>query len=146
MRKQNPQVVIVIERKGPGCFVTLVYFIFVGSWLSLLWSGVAWLFVLPIVTMPVTFKMINMLPKVATLREPTNEFQATIEGNITRITAREQQQRPFWMRTLYFLLIGFWLSGVWMALAWLFSLTLVGIPAAIWMYNRVPAITTLRRY
>ncbi len=55
--------------------------------------------------------------------------------------------QPFWLwRTLYFVLIGWWVSFVWMSLAWAFSATLVGIPVAIWMWNRVPCITTLARY
>jgi len=46
---------------------------------------------------------------------------------------------------LYFIVIGFWFSLVWMLLAWIFAtLTLgFGLPLALWMFDRTPAITTL---
>ena len=50
------------------------------------------------------------------------------------------------LRVFYFLLIGWWLSGVWMLLAWFLGLTIIGLPLTIMMYDRVPAVTTLRRY
>jgi uncharacterized membrane protein YccF (DUF307 family) len=62
------------------------------------------------------------------------------------VRATDIEQRPFLLRALYFLLVGWWLSLLWLTLAWFASITLIGIPLAIWLYNRVPAITTLRRY
>jgi uncharacterized membrane protein YccF (DUF307 family) len=57
------------------------------------------------------------------------------------------RQRPFLLRALYFILVGFWLSLVWLIIAWViagFTLGL-GLPVAFWMFDRVPAITTLAR-
>jgi hypothetical protein len=31
-------------------------------------------------------------------------------------------------------------------LAWLCAGTLIGLPLAIWLWNRLPAVTTLRRF
>jgi uncharacterized membrane protein YccF (DUF307 family) len=55
-------------------------------------------------------------------------------------------QPAFWKRALYFIFVGWWLSGLWIVVAWLLSVTILGLPLAIMMYNRLPAITTLHRY
>ena len=126
--------------------MTLLWFVFVGWWLSAIWIAIAWFLIALIVTMPIGLMMINVLPKIASLREPSQEFRTTIEGTITRVEQTNLRQYPFILRAIYFLLIGWWLSGIWMSVGWVASVTIVGLPVAIWMFNRVPAITTLRRY
>ena len=46
----------------------------------------------------------------------------------------------------WFVLVGWWASGVWMGLAWLLSLTVIGLPIALLMFNRTPFIASLYRY
>lgn len=146
MIDQSSTGAVRVQRRQPGCLITLLWFIFIGSWLSLIWIAVAWVLIVLIVTMPIGLAMINMLPKIATLREPSTELRATIEGTVTAMTETSIRQPPFILRAVYFILIGWWLSALWLAVAWAASVTLIGIPLAIWMYNRVPAVTTLRRY
>jgi len=55
------------------------------------------------------------------------------------------EQRPLLIRAVYFLLVGWWLSGLWMALAYAFLISIIGLPAAFWMYGRIGAVTTLFR-
>ncbi|MCC6629507.1 MAG: YccF domain-containing protein [Chloroflexi bacterium] len=134
---------VPVQQRQPGCLLTLIWFVLVGWWASALWIGLAWTLVVLIITMPLGLIMINMVPLVATLRQPATEYTVTAAGGL-----REQgiPQHPFLLRALYFILIGWWLSAAWLAVSWAASVTLIGIPLAIWMYNRVPAITTLRRY
>jgi uncharacterized membrane protein YccF (DUF307 family) len=47
---------------------------------------------------------------------------------------------------LYFILIGWWFGAIWSLLAWLLCITVIGIPVGVMMYNRLPAVMTLRRY
>jgi uncharacterized membrane protein YccF (DUF307 family) len=135
-----------VRQGGHGCLVTLLWFVFVGWWLSAIWIAVAWFLIALIITMPIGLMMINVLPKIASLREPSQEFRTTIEGTITRVEQTNLRQYPFVLRAIYFLLIGWWLSGIWMSVGWVASVTIVGLPVAIWMFNRVPLVTTLRRY
>lgn len=132
----------IVVRQGHGCVVTALWFLLVGWWLSALWIAVAWFFVVLIVTMPIGLIMINKLPLIVSLQPETTALTATAEG--LRVTTLPQ--RNLLLRALYFLVIGWWLSLLWMEAAWLVAITLVGLPLAIWMFNRVPAVTTLRRY
>ena len=137
---------VQVQGGGQGCLVTLLWFVFIGWWLSAIWIAVAWFLIALVVTMPIGLMMINALPKIASLREPSREFRPTIQGTITRVETSSLQQYPFLLRAVYFVVVGWWLSGIWMSVGWLASVTIVGLPVAIWMFNRVPAITTLRRY
>ena len=122
-------------RHGPNWFITLLWFIFVGSWLSALWSFGAWLLIISVIGMPLGNAMLNHLPHVAALQPPL------------RPEGIERPGPVFWLwRALYFVLVGWWLSLVWLSVAWAVSLTLIGLPLAVAMWNRTPAITTLARY
>ena len=48
------------------------------------------------------------------------------------------------LRAVWFVFIGWWLSGLTVLLAVVLQLTIIGIPAAIWLINRIPQITTLK--
>lgn len=125
-----------------------------------IWIGVAWILILLVVTMPIGLIMVNKVPKVATLADPSREFSAVTEGTATRIQQTERAQRPMWARAIYFVLIGWWFSGIWLSLAWTIGVIAMAliilivtapigavlVPLTTWMYNQVPAITTLKRY
>jgi uncharacterized membrane protein YccF (DUF307 family) len=49
------------------------------------------------------------------------------------------------LRLAYFVLVGWWLSFLWSNVAWVVSATVIGLPLGIWMFNRLPALTTLMR-
>lgn len=48
------------------------------------------------------------------------------------------------VRLVYFVLIGLWLSGIWAVVAWLLCVTVIGLPAGLWMLNRLPQVVTLK--
>jgi uncharacterized membrane protein YccF (DUF307 family) len=54
-------------------------------------------------------------------------------------------QHPFALRALYFALIGWWFSLVWSVLAWALCVSIIGLPLGVWMFNRLPEVTTLMR-
>lgn len=139
---QQPPIVVAANRSNPGCLVTLLWFIFVGWWLSAIWIIVAWLLIVLVVTMPIGLVMLNKLPMIVSLRPETTQF--SVHGTVLRET--HLAQFPLALRIVYAVLVGWWLSLAWMSVAWLACASLVGIPLGIWMFNRVPAVTTLRRY
>lgn len=50
----------------------------------------------------------------------------------------------FLVRFIWYILIGWWLSGIAIGLGWFFALTIIGLPVAFWIFNRIPAVMTLR--
>ena len=133
---------------GPGCLVRGLYFIFIGVWLGAIWIAIAWLLNITIIGLPLGLAMINSLPQVMTLR-PARRREVIEVRNGVPVVVRSQPlpQYNFFVRAMYFILIGWWLSLVWMILAWLLTgITLgLGLPLAFWMFDRVPALTTLAR-
>jgi uncharacterized membrane protein YccF (DUF307 family) len=142
----SPQGPVVIDRGQPGCLISVLWFIFVGSWLSFFWAFAAWILIVLIIPMPIGLAMLHRVPLIASLRSPTREYVMATEGTAMRIREFPPQQRPFILRAIYFLLIGWWFSFIWLVAAWLTTATLILLPVGIWMMNRLPAVTTLQRY
>ena len=124
----------------PNLFLRVIWFILVGWWLTGILSAAAWALNATIIGLPLGLWIINRLPFVATLR-PIGTVYWLDEGVLRAAT----EQRPFLVRAVYFLLVGWWLSGLWMAAAYVLLLTIIGMPAAFWMYGRIGAVTTLYR-
>ena len=133
--------------QGPSLVVRAVYFLLIGWWASGIWLGVAWLLNVTIVLMPVGIKMINYVPKVVSLKHRTIEMEShtDADGDVT-VTQRSKPQHSLLVRGVYVLLVGWWASGIWLSVAWLASVSLVGLPVAIWMYGRLPYVVSLYRY
>jgi uncharacterized membrane protein YccF (DUF307 family) len=143
---QQSHATIVTSNNQPGCLISVLWFIFIGSWLSFFWILIAWALTVLIVTMPIGIAMMHRVPRIATLRAPSREYLVATEGTATRIQEIRTPQRPFIIRAIYFVLIGWWLSFVWVIVAWATTATIVLLPLSIWMMNRIPAVTTLQRY
>lgn len=143
----TPSSPVSVPNPGPGCLVRGLYFIFVGSWLGLIWILAAWFFNLTIIGLPIGLAMINSIPQIMTLRPKRVQTTVQVQNGAPVVRQVPLQQPPFLLRALYFILIGFWFSLVWVLLAWVFSaLTLgFGLPLAFWMFDRTPCVTTLAR-
>jgi uncharacterized membrane protein YccF (DUF307 family) len=135
------------SQSGPGLLIRVLWFLFIGWWLGLIWVLIAWFFNLTIIGMPLGLAMINNIPQVMTLRSARVYTVIENRNGSQVIRQRPLEQNPFLLRALYFLAVGFWFSLVWMLLAWLISLLTLGLafPLSFWMFNRVPAVTTLAR-
>ena len=136
-----------VETGGPGCLVRILYFVFIGWWLGLIWVFVAWFFNLTIIGLPVGLLMINRIPQVMTLRPSRVQQKVKIVDGAPVLHQAPLQQNPFLLRAVYFLLIGWWFSLVWMVLAWVLTVTTGGLatPLTFIIFDQVPAITTLAR-
>jgi uncharacterized membrane protein YccF (DUF307 family) len=143
----QPQTVYVnTSNSGPGCLVRWLYFFIIGIPLGLVWTIIAWVLMVTVIGLPLGLWMVNRIPQVMTLKEPRTTTRVTVVNGVA-VVQHNVDQAPFLLRAIYFLLVGWWLSLVWMILAWVFTtLTLgFGIPLAFWMFDRVPALTTLSR-
>ena len=139
---------IIREHKsGPSLLVRFIWWLLVGWWASGIAIGIAWVALGTIVGIPIGIWLINRLPSILTLRPRTRQWSVGQDAEGRTIMVEGGTTRTAWpIRGLWFLLIGWWASGLWMMIAWLISLTLIGLPLALLMFNRTPFVASLYRY
>ncbi len=130
----------LVAVRPPNLILRVLWLVLIGWWLTGILSAAAWALNATIIGLPLGLWIINRLPFVATLH-PIATFYRVEDGNVVSAVS----QRPFLIRAIYFLLIGWWLSGLWMAVAYAALITIIGLPVAFWMYGRIGAVTTLFR-
>ncbi len=143
---QGHQQVFVTERSGPGMLVRVIWYIFVGWWLSAIAIGVGWFFAVTIIGLPIAFMVFNRIPALMTLRARTVIYETEVRDGVSYVCGRNPNQLPILLRAIWFVLIGWWLGFIWMYAAWFISLLIVTLPIGIVMMNRVGGVMTLLRY
>ena len=138
-------VVVEGSRENPGCLIQLLWFVFIGWWFGQLWIAVAWFLMLTIVGIPLGVAMMNKVPWVIALRGESEALRVATAGGVTMVSRTQVPQYNLVLRALWFLLVGWWLSAAWMEVAYFFCLTIIGLPLGFWMFDRVPALVSLRR-
>jgi uncharacterized membrane protein YccF (DUF307 family) len=133
---------LVVRQAGPNLLIRALYFVLFGLWFSGVWAAVAWVLCVTIIGLPLGLWMLNRLPQVTTLAPSRREFQIIASGQVIDV---KTPQRPFLVRALYFILIGWWFSALWIGAAWALCATVLGMVVGFWMLNRVPAVITLAR-
>lgn len=143
---REPSVGAERRDESPSLLVRALWFVFVGSWLSGLWLSVAWVLNVTVIGMPLGLKMINKVPYIVSLKARSIENQVIdADGEVT-VRSGRREQRSLLVRGVYFVLVGWWASAFWMAGAWLLSVSIVGLPVAVWMYGKLPLVVSLYRY
>lgn len=141
------------QRQGPGLFVRLIYFWFIGWWVGLFWLNLGFALCAFIVTLPVGLMMLNRLPRVMTLRPAGTSTRVNVTsvqaGPVSmqnvNVTVGGTQQYNFFMRALYYVFVGCWAGYLWACLAYACCCTFVLLPVGIIMFDRLPAVLTLRK-
>ena len=134
-------------RHEPNILVRFLWFILIGWWLSGVVIVLAWLASVTVIGLPIGLLLLNRLPALATLKATPGDLRITYDEQRGRTTSMVQsgRQRPFALRALWFVFVGWWLTGLWLAAAWFLSWTVIGLPIAFWMYAMVGTVVTLRR-
>lgn len=135
-------------RKDPGVpfIIRVLWFFFVGWYITGTWVLVAWLFNLTLIGLPVGVWMLNRVPLVLTLRtESTYQIAELRDGRI-RAQYSGPRQHGWLLRLIYFILIGWWFSLLWAVVGWLLCVSIIGLPIGVLMLNRLPEVTTLMRH
>lgn len=133
-------------QRNPGCLIQLLWFALIGWWAGQIWVAIAWLLMLTIVGIPLGVSMLNRVPEVIALRNPlATATVIRVEGDTVVTRSVEVPQRNLLLRALYFLLIGWWLTALWIEAAYALCVSIIGLPIGLWMYDRVPALLSLRR-
>jgi uncharacterized membrane protein YccF (DUF307 family) len=133
-------------QRNPGCLVQLLWFALVGWWAGQVWVAIAWGLMVTIIGIPLGVAMLNRVPEVIALRNPLATATVThVDGDTVVTRGIEVPQHNLLLRALYFLLIGWWLSALWIEFAYALCVSIIGLPIGLWMYDRVPALVSLRR-
>ncbi|WP_435099122.1 YccF domain-containing protein [Halarchaeum sp. P4] len=115
--------------------VRALWFVVIGWWATPVLVNVAWFLNVTVVGIPLGIKLINLVPTALTLKEPRS-MDAADGGS----------QHNLLLRAVYFVLVGWWASLFWANLAALLAVTIVGLPVAIWMFGKLPYVTSLYRF
>lgn len=113
-----------------------LWFVLVGWWATVIVVNVAWACMVTVILIPVGVKLVNLVPTVLTLAEPHSLSDAENAGG----------QHSLVLRAIYFVLVGWWLSVLWANVAAFLAITVIGLPIAFWMFNRLPYVTSLYRF
>ena len=133
------------QNTGPGCFVRLIYFVFVGWWLSALCITISYLLMVTVIGIPISVTILNRLPQITALDPRSQRTQVTTTGNTTVINFQVgATQRNWIVRAVYFIFVGWWLTFGYLMLAWIVTVFTLGW-AALFLYKPVPALLTLHR-
>lgn len=132
----------VQESAQRSIIVRAVWFVLVGWWATGVWLGIAWLLNVTIIGIPLGIKMINWVPMVVSLRR-RQQFEIVSDGDVE---SHGLDQFSLVIRAVWFVFVGWWASGVWMSVAYLFTISIIGLPVAVWMYNKLPFVVSLYRY
>lgn len=116
--------------------VRALWFVLVGWWLTPIVVNLAWALNVTILLLPFGIKLINLVPTVLTLKEPRSLSDPD--------SARGQNS--LLVRGAYFVLVGWWASLLWANVAAALAVTVIGLPVAYWMFNRLPFVTSLYRF
>lgn len=122
--------------------VRAIWYLLIGWWATGIWLGVAWFLNVTIIGLPIGIKMINWVPWVVSLK-PREKVQALDEERIETVGL---DQPSLIIRAVWFVFIGWWASGIWTGVAYVFTISIIGLPVAIWMYGKLPWIVSLYRY
>jgi uncharacterized membrane protein YccF (DUF307 family) len=135
----------VQTKKNPGCLFQILWFAFIGIWLGQVWMIVAWILMVTIIGIPLGVAMLNKLPFIIALRQEPVEVKVMRRADGTLIQREvSPTQVNFFLRALYFILIGWWFSALWMEVAYALCCSVIGLPIGFWMFDCVPAVVSLK--
>lgn len=133
------------QNNSPSWVIRIIWFIFVGWWLSAIFMVIGLVGIASIILSPIGFWFINRVPWAQTLRQRSTRFSYLEQNGQMVLTQHAPQQYPWPIRLLY-LPIGFVLGLFWLSIAWSISIPIISLPISIWMVDRAPSIITLERF
>jgi uncharacterized membrane protein YccF (DUF307 family) len=69
---------------------------------------------------------------------------ANADAQTSQIVAVQPQGPGFLVRAVWFVLVGWWLTAIVISIAYVLALSILGLPFAFYLFNRIPAFLTLR--
>ena len=144
-RLRNASSVIVTRRQGPPFLVRVLWYLFIGWWLTGISLALGYLAAITIVGLPLAFWIFNCTGTLLTLRPRPVTVSVSDDGGVTVVESGHREQRSLLLRVVYFVLVGWWAALIWMTIAYFLCLTILLLPVGLMMLNRLPEVFTLHR-
>ena len=144
-RLSNARSVIVTRRQGPAFLVRVLWYLFIGWWLTGISLTLGYLAAITIVGIPLAFWIFNCTGTLLTLRPRPVTVSVSHDGGVTVVESGHREQRSLLLRVVYFVLVGWWAALIWMTIAYFLCLTILLLPVGLMMLNRLPEVFTLHR-
>ena len=119
-----------------------IWFFLLGWEITAVCILVAWFANLTIIGLPLGLWMLAMVPTVLTLKSRGGTIVEGVDGSRS---IQAPRQRFILIRAIYFIFIGWWFSLIWSIIGYFLCVSIIGLPFGLWMLNRIPKVTTLRR-
>ena len=142
---RNASSVIVRRRQGPPFLVRVLWYLFIGWWLTGISLALGYLAAITIVGLPLAFWIFNRTGTLLTLRPRLVTVSVSHHGSVTVVESGHREQRSLLLRVVYFVLVGWWAALIWMTIAYFLCLTILLLPVGLMMLNRLPEVFTLHR-
>lgn len=124
----------------------MIWLVFAGWWLSLLWIVAGWLcIVLPPLTQRGLWIFGN-ISRVVSLRAPGDASRNILDDTLQSLADSSHRQQPALVRVIYAVAIGWWVALVWTLLVWIESLSIERRPSAVARFMHLPRLANLRMY
>ena len=82
------------------------------------------------------------VPEPAVVLPPT--APVNVNAQAPQMVTAPSQGPGFLARAVWFVLIGWWLTAIMIVIAYVLALSILGLPFAFYLFNRIPAFLTLR--
>jgi uncharacterized membrane protein YccF (DUF307 family) len=82
------------------------------------------------------------VPEPVVVPPPT--APVNVNAQAPQMVIAQRQGPGFLARALWFVLIGWWLTAIVIVIAYVLALSILGLPFAFYLFNRIPAFLTLR--
>ena len=145
MSSDNASSVIVTRRQGPPFLVRVLWYLFIGWWLTGISLVLGYLAAITIVGLPLAFWIFDRTGTLLTLRPRPVTVGVSLDGSVTVVESGHREQRSLLLRVVYFVLVGWWAALIWMTIAYFLCLTILLLPVGLMMLNRLPEAFTLHR-
>ena len=144
---RNASSVIVTRRQGPPFLVRVLWYLFIGWWLTGISLALGYLAAITIVGLPLAFWIFDRTGTLLTLRPRLRTVSVWYEASVTVtvVESGHREQRSLLLRVAYFALVGWWAALIWMTIAYFLCLTILLLPVGLMMLNRLPEVFTLHR-
>ena len=142
---RNASSVIVTRRQGPPFLVRVLWYLFIGWWLTGISLALGYLAAITIVGLPLAFWIFNCTGTLLTLRPRPVTVSVSHDGGVTVVESGHREQRSLLLRVVYFVLVGWWAALIWMTIAYFLCLTILLLPVGLMRLNRLPEVFTLHR-